>query len=574
MSGIRPAVVCAVGTAWLSGVWLAAQGAPLPAAPPSTSVTVTGTVRDVASGRPIAGAVATLTSTTDRKHTQQAVSDEQGRVVWRSLRPGRFTVSGSKSGYYLARWAPGRASSVVYLASGRARSDVVVLLERQAVVSGTVRDATGKPLAGATVFVYACDGAVSCSVRRDPPIIGKTGVQGTYRLGVAAGAYVVAAEHRGQASTAADSVSLESARRRLADVEQTTATKASLPAPPPAVLSRFVTSYAPDVTDPTLASVIDLAPGSERAGIDVRMVRKDLSRVQGVVLDHTGRPLRATGLGLLLQQFPTNSPASMVAVAPDGSFVSDPLPPGPYRLGGRISDATGVQAWAFTDVVLDGIDLSGLVLRLRPTLTASGRVLGSAPGLTSAAGLRFEARRTDTTAVFILWDRATGMSDATGGFRIDGLAPGTYDITCRTPTGQPCPGELRRGAQALVNDALTVSTSITDLRLDLASGATELTGTVRRRDGSSASDYSVIVFPPHANAWKLGTSSRVRIASVSADGRYVVTGLPAGRYLAAPVGLPETVEPTPWLLQGLLPAAREITLQLEHRRHIQDLIVD
>ena len=101
---------------------------------------------------------------------------------------------------------------------------------------------------------------------------------------------------------------------------------------------------------------------------------------------------------------------------------------------------------------------------------------------------------------------------------------------------------------------------IKDLVVTLTDRPTQLSGVLQDTSGRPASDYFIIVFPSDKTYWTPG-SRRVVETRPGSDGRYAVTGLPAGEYRVAALTDVESGEwNDPRFLAGLVTASVTITL--------------
>ena len=128
-------------------VWAQPQGdPPFPGTADSRKTTsVTGVVLETQAATPVAGATISIVRS---GHVEQRVAaDRDGRFEVTDVKPGRVLVTAARPGYVPVRWTAEQPSHLLVLSAG-ASQDVTLRLERGAVITGTVRDQTGRPLAG------------------------------------------------------------------------------------------------------------------------------------------------------------------------------------------------------------------------------------------------------------------------------------------------------------------------------------------------------------------------------------------------------------------------------------------
>jgi hypothetical protein len=117
-------------------------------------------------------------------------------------------------------------------------------------------------------------------------------------------------------------------------------------------------------------------------------------------------------------------------------------------------------------------------------------------------------------------------------------------------------------------------TDVTDTGLDVKPGdsvsgvevlvtreTTELSGTVQNAKGTSITDYVAVIFAGESSRW--GYQSRyVRVARPDQTGRFVISGLPPGSYLAVALDYAEPGQETDReFLEGLKQQATTIRLE-------------
>src|SRR5262249_20630400 len=122
---------------------------------PTGTAAITGTiVTDDAAPQPVRHAIVTLNSL-ERVVGRTAISDEAGRFAFVGLPPGRYSLNAQKQGWVTGSYGAktvGRSGRTLPLASGE-HATATIRIARGAVISGTILDQFGQPLAGAAVRV-------------------------------------------------------------------------------------------------------------------------------------------------------------------------------------------------------------------------------------------------------------------------------------------------------------------------------------------------------------------------------------------------------------------------------------
>jgi protocatechuate 3,4-dioxygenase beta subunit len=340
-----------------------------------------------------------------------------GSYAVRGLAPGSYVVhafvTDPSSGYvgvYYAAGAPYALSPSTATAVRVAQGDVSGIdlqLPLGHHLSGTVRDDTGSPVAGATVVVCPAGGAPCLSSSSSA----STGSDGSYSTGaLAPGSYVVSAC-----------------------------------APPPGGPCAYYAASG-SVLDPSRATPVAL-DGTDLTGIDLVLPRT--YRVSGQVRSAAGVPIAGITVTLCQVQ-PTGGgclPAPGVAsVVSDvyGSFALSGVLPGSYLL--RFEDDSPQPTYAAgyygpggfalepgqaTAVQVRGGDVGGLEAVLPVGHSLRGRLAG---GLAGAASVQLQACTPDGTACFF------GEPAPDGSFAVGPLADGAYVLSVTAYTyGGPLP---------------------------------------------------------------------------------------------------------------------------------------
>ena len=125
---------------------------------------------------------------------RSVITDDAGKFVFGRIPAGSFSITARKAGYLSTEHGspkPGRAGSRIALAAGEKRG-ITLTIFKGAVIAGTLRDATGQPLAG--VAVAAIDTRLASQGANLSPEVSTTDDRGNYRIfGLMPGEYAIAA---------------------------------------------------------------------------------------------------------------------------------------------------------------------------------------------------------------------------------------------------------------------------------------------------------------------------------------------------------------------------------------------
>ena len=142
----------AIGVVCASTLGLAQQA-------PTSDALILGRVVDGVTGKPIPGALVSITATAldagalpPKLNVLPTIADADGRFLFRQLPAGRFDVSATALGYpatnrFGAR-RPGGPSQSIDLAEGEKLNDIVIRMWKPAAITGTIVDENGEPMPG------------------------------------------------------------------------------------------------------------------------------------------------------------------------------------------------------------------------------------------------------------------------------------------------------------------------------------------------------------------------------------------------------------------------------------------
>lgn len=220
----------------------------------------------------------------------------------------------------------------------------------------------------------------------------------------------------------------------------------------------------------------------------------------------------------------------MIPTSVDGTFELNQVPPGEYALTtSRYGGAFREFAW--TAVSVAG-NMDGVMLTLRPAVDVEGQVIFDTPPTGSLASLRIKPVEgpgaSKSPAIQVKDDGSFSLEHLFGpvlirtegwkGWHVRSVLYGGRDITDE-------PTELARGVE---------------LRVHLADRLGTLAGLVTSERGNPVT-AAVVIFSEDPS-FRHEQSTMTRVVHAGPNGRYVVEGLRAGRYLV--VAVPREAGPT------------------------------
>jgi hypothetical protein len=361
----------------------------------------------------------------------------------------------------------------------------------------------------------------------------------------------------------------------------------------------YASIYFPGTTDIAEAVPIAVAAGEERRGVDLVSRPVPTTRVEGVVIAADGQPVtgaivsaRVSGRESISLMRMSGMSSGMGRSGAEGRFVLSGLPPGKYslearsgapsdvmmfgRAGGPGPRPQGPQQWASTEFVANGLPLSGLVLRLQPGLSLSGRIAFDAAAATPPkdfAGVFVSMRPVNTGILTAMTGGGSASASRDGTFTVTGVMPGRYLLTAAVANGDNPADSLvwlghtvTIGGRDMTDLAVEVrpDEELKGLVITLTDRQQELSGRLQDATGRPAPDFTVLLFPADRKYW-LPASRRILTTRPATDGQFSFRGPlgpPPGDYLLAAVTdhRPDD-EFNPAFLDAVAKAALKITLK-------------
>lgn len=493
--------------------------------PQDGTATIRGRVTAADTGRPLRRVRVSVATPEVRGTLQTVVTDADGRYEIIGLRPGRYIISAARDGFLSLAYGqrrPLEQGSPLPLAGKQILENIDFLLPRVGVIAGRITDELGEPIANVSVFAmrpaYFEGRRDLLPVAQAGPAPNVTDATGYYRIvGLMPGSYYVMATFR----------------------EMWTL--------PPGAQDRtigYVPTYFPGTTTAVTARPVTVGIGQEAAGADFALVAGRTAAISGIAVDSRGRPMAGQTVQVLQEiRGPGTVHAYMggrTAIAADGAFAIENVPPGEYKVVAS-GGVDGQMEAAAVLLTMDGSDVTGLVLRGSAGWSLSGTVVdenGVAPRLQQGE-VRIDGRtlmRGSGMPARPVADRFQGAADWT--FSFAGLF-GPTRISAVLPDGWGLKSVLR-GTRDITDIPIegTSGEEIADVRLVVTDRTTTLTGDVRDNRGPR-DDATVIVFVDDRGNW-FENSRWIASARPDRDGRFRITGLPAGAYFAVAVDYVES----------------------------------
>ncbi|HUB78782.1 MAG TPA: hypothetical protein VMB03_08310, partial [Bryobacteraceae bacterium] len=282
----------------------------------------------------------------------------------------------------------------------------------------------------------------------------------------------------------------------------------------------YVATYYPGVTDISAASTIELQPGDQMLGVNLRMNKSHTVRVTGHVVDNTAPPppegmpgnvVRPDGspanvllppvngrIQLRLQPRNSLTPNGMnlmnTPVRADGNFAFPDVPPGSYNLiatnnqGGRAGAHAAKQPLEVGDTNLEGVSIA-----INPGATVTGHVRydGDPPSPLPSLSVRLTAR--EPNIGFPPPPPAKVEDD--GSFHFDNVNLDVYTVNINTPQGLYLKA-VRSGNNDVMISGLDLSDGAAPLDILMGLNPPQVGGqVVNAETGQPAVAVTVVLMP-------------------------------------------------------------------------------
>jgi hypothetical protein len=515
--------------------------------PPKGTAVIKGRVFAGDTGKPLRRARISVSAPELEGEGRNVSTDGDGRYELADLPAGRYTLRVTRSGYLPLRYGqrrPLEQGTPLQLLDAQVVENVDFTLPRMGLITGRVTDEVGDPIEGVSVFplrmMFFRGRRQLVPVNSGPQA--RTDDAGQYRLlGLPPGSYIVQA------------VTRETWTANANGVKQ--------------VLG-YAPTYFPSTTRPSEAQRVTVALGKEVGSIDVSLQTGRAASVSGTAVDSHGRPFPNVTVRTEVRgvDFSSFGQIASTRVSGDGTFTIDQIPPGEYIVAASTGRDAAQPEVAELPLVIDGADVTDILLTGSQGGTVTGRILTDAGAVPTVPRLRVSVveHQTGQPSPTVLGAfRNPGVSEVLGDgtFTVKGVF-GRSALIVSTPPDWAV-ASIQHDGRDVTDQAIELRSgeSWSDVQVIITNRITTLAGQVVDAKGQPTTDGMIVIFAMDASKW--GPNSRyVRAARPDQQGQWQVKGLPAGEYHVVAL---DDVEDGNWndpdYLASIERYARKITMQ-------------
>lgn len=470
------------------------------------TATLRGHVVAADTGRPIRKAQVRIFAAEIREN-RVATTDDGGRYEFKEVKAGRYTINATKGSYISLSYGqtrPLEAGTPLDIKDGQTVERVDFSLPRGAVITGRIFDDFGEPLSDVMVapmryqFVQGKRTLVGAGRQST------TDDNGEFRLfGITPGQYYLQATWRSNMGFGPGAE--------------------NQPA--------YAPMFFPGVLEASEAQRFTIGVGQQLSDLVMALKPTKAARISGTVLASDGRP--AVGmLNLMRITAGMGVSANMGAmIKPDGSFQLNGVAPGEYQLRTFPNGPSGPDSeTAMAKITVAGDDITDLQLVASKPLSVSGRVIVDAAAAQSLPASLFMTAFPLDGAMFVVGAQGRVADDYT--FELK-TSPGRSRIGLSNATlGWSIRAVRLNGADVLDSGIeFKPNQNVRGLEVELTNKISVVTGLVTSGKGEVSRDYTALAFPQDSDRWKYTNSRYIRTGRPDQDGRFKISGLPAGEYL-------------------------------------------
>jgi len=438
------------------------------------------------------------------------MTDSQGRFIIADLEAGSYQLSAARNGFARQMYgerSPGRGGAPLNVVAGQSLKDIVFRLTPAGTVIGRVSDASGEPAAGITVQLLQSRYDVDGKRTFQPVSAARTNDRGEYRLyWITPGRYFLNA----------------SAGRSPFDFNPFVGTGNEVIDP------GFAVTYYPGTPDVSLASAIEVTPGTEIGPLDFTIQQQRLYRIRGRVIDvRTGQSPKSVNVSL----GPRNPGGAIMLNSGsnynpgNGTFELRDIGPGEYYVRAfELNSSSPVQNSAQAPVDIVASDVENLVLAFGQGMSIQARVGIDNGSAISSLDREIRIFLSPVASRMLFSNPPVVKPDGTA--VIENVVPGEYRVSM---IGLP-PGMYVKSAVLDQVDVLQSGLSIAGpvgapLDVVISPNSGEIDGIIVNRESKAVSGIQAVLIPDQRNRRDL-----YKTASSDQNGHFTMKGLTPGGY--------------------------------------------
>ena len=473
---------------------------------------ISGVVVDASGGEPLSKARIFLRKPESRSQPQVTKSGPDGKFLLANIEPGRYRLSVQRNRYARQEYGqrgPNRPGTTLTLQPGQDLGGVVFRLVRAGVIAGRIIDEDNEPMANVRIEAM---GFRYFQGKRQLVPVGRASTDdlGEYRVfGLAARRYWLRANYRsvfGRWGIVNTGVMLSGEQSQ-----------------------EYIPTYYPGVYESDQAIPIDVTPGSEILGIDIKMRPARTVRIAGTVFNRvTGRPARQAMVMLIPRgssRFTfSNSKRTFMRDA-DGKFEIQGVTPGEYTLVARFFDPSE-RLGGRRSLTVGDRDLDDIRLVVRPGISLPGEIRVEGDAEVDFPELQVFLRPREVT----MMGGGSGNVKQEGDFVLENVFQDVYDVSV---SGAPEDFYLKAaqlGDEEALSDGLALTATETTpgtLELLLSPNGGRVEGVVLNDESQPFSGAQVVLVPE-------GRRRKMRhlfkTATSDQNGAFSLPGIAPGQY--------------------------------------------
>jgi Carboxypeptidase regulatory-like domain len=469
------------------------------------TATLRGHVLAADTGRPLRKAQVRIFAGEIREN-RVATTDDDGRYEFKEVKAGRYTINATKGSYISLSYGqmrPLESGTPLEIKDGQTVERVDFSLPRGAVITGRIFDEFGEPLSDVTVAPMRYQFMQGKRTLVGAGRQSTTDDNGEFRLfGITPGQYYLQATWR-----------------------------SNMMGPGTDNQSAYAPMFFPGVLDAAEAQRFTIGISQQLSDLVMALKPSRAVRVSGTVLSSDGRP--ATGMLNVIRIVGMGFTSNMGAmIKPDGSFELNAVTPGEYQFRSFPNAPPGPDTeTANAKVTVGSEDITDLHLVTSKPVSVAGRVI-----VDPAAAQSLPA------SLFVTAFPMDGPNF--GGFGAPGRVADDYTFELKTAPGRARislsnapPGWTIRAVRLNGADVIDSgiefkpNQNVRGLEVELTNKVSVVSGLVTTGRSEASRDYTAIAFPQDSDRWKDTNSRYIRTGRPDQDGRFKISGLPAGEYL-------------------------------------------